>query len=310
MAVYGCPAFQKKSQEVILSYPICDFKKRIATVFNFIFTLVTVSIISISYGLIAWYGFPYILGDCKESIQSYQGPQSNNVTFAIDRKMLTQELELTNDQTVRMLELELDELVGYKLIAGPSVECMHNDYCYTTMDICIEQTCQKSISPTDAACAKGFDCETREFCNEASQCVAVAHGRCGSKKDCPNGSYCDLISGSCEERVPYLNEFGFEYGKIFYNPICKFKLEDPDTSNLLHFYCEFIYEADAITHELWMDEDWGDKEWRNEDFLKNDNMKIECQLLHLQFRTFQIEMIDLQVLNGQMLDIVKMNILL
>ena len=217
--------------------------------------------------------------------------------------MLTQELELTNNQTVRMLELELDELVGYKLIAGPSIECITDDDCHTKMDTCIEYTCQKSKLPSDAACAKGFDCETGEFCNDASQCVAVAHGRCGSKKDCSTGSYCDLTSGSCEERIPYLNEFGFEYGKIFYNPICKFKSEDPDTSNLLHFYCEFIYEADAILNSLCRNDNCSDEIAISPDFQKNDNMETECHLLHLQFRTFQIDMIDLEVLNGHLLKI-------
>ena len=146
--------------------------------------------------------------------------------------------------------------------------------------------------------------------NADGQC-RPQEGSCGSKKDCPTGSFCDY--GTCEKRVPHINAFGFKYGTIFYNPICKLINKDSDTllapmqskpaetSNLLHFYCEFIYEADAILHSLWRDEDW-----RDENYLKNNHEKsIECQLhvFDLQFRPFQIDMVDLQILNGHMLKI-------
>ena len=270
--------------------------------------MVTVSIISISYGLIAWYGFPYILGDCKLSIQSYQGYSTNNVTFAIDRNMLAQNLDLNNKEAVDKLEHELEELVGHEIMAGSNVECMIDDDCHTKMDVCDrEQTCQPAEWRPDANCAKGFDCETGERCNADGQC-RPQEGSCGSKKDCPTGSFCDY--GTCEKRVPHINAFGFKYGTIFYNPICKLINKDSDTllasmqskpaesSNLLHFYCEFIYEADAILHSLWRDEDW-----RDENYLKNNHEKIECQLFDLQFRPFQIDMVDLQILNGHFLKI-------
>ena len=265
--------------------------------------MVTVSIISISYGLIAWYGFPYILGDCKLSIQSFEGPHSNNVTFAIDRNMLMQNLDLNNKETVLKLEHDLEELVGHEIIAGPNVECMIDDDCHTKMAICdSNQTCQQAELRPDASCAKGFDCETGEMCING-QCRSY-QGYCGSKKDCSTGSYCD--NNTCKKRVPLLNAFGFEFGKIFYNPICKLIIEDSDTSlasiqlksvespDLLHFNCEFIYEADAILHSTWRDDD---------DYLKSDHEEIECQLFHLQFRPFQIDMVDLQVLNGHLLKI-------
>ena len=211
-------------------------------------------------------------------------------------------MDLNNKETVLKLEHDLEELVGHEIIAGPNVECMIDDDCHTKMDVCdSNQTCQQA-ELTDASCAKGFDCETGKMCNNG-QCQPY-QGYCGSKKDCSTGSYCD--NSTCKKRALHLNAFGFELGTIFYNPICKLIIEDSDTSlasiqlksvespNLLHFNCEFIYEADAILHRLWRDED---------DYLKSDHEEIECQLFHLQFRSFQIDMVDLQVLNRHLLKI-------
>ena len=248
---------------------------------------------SISHGLITGYGFPYISGNCKMSIQSYKGPHSNNFTVAIDKNMLTQNFDFNNKETVRKLGNELERLVGYEILGGPNVECMINDDCHTKMDVCdSDQTCQQAKLSPDAVCAKGFDCETGEMCFNGK--CGRYNGRCGSIKDCPAGNFCDkngLQYPTCRKRVPVLNAFGFNFGTIFYNPTCKLIIEDSDT---MHFYCEFIYEADAILQSLWKNDHL---------FLKDDNAETECQLLHLQFRTFQIDMVDLQILNGYLLEI-------
>ena len=260
---------------------------------------------SICNGLIAWYGFPYISGGCKTSIQSYQGPKSNYVTFAIDKKMLTQNLDPNDKETLRKLEHELEMLMGHKIMAGPNVECMIDDDCHTKMEVCNrEQTCEQAELPSDAVCAKGFDCGKGEMCING-RCRSYT-GSCGSKKDCSSGRICGkdylLQYNTCIKRISELNAFGFEIGRIFYNPICKLIIKDSASSrsismefpNQLHFSCEFIYEADAISNHLLRDEDL---------FIRNDDTETECQLLHLQFRTFQIDMVDLQVLNGHLLEI-------
>ena len=50
-------------------------------------------------------------------------------------------------------------------MAVPNVECMIDDDCHTEMDVCDrEQICKQAELPSDAVCAKGFNCRKEEMC--------------------------------------------------------------------------------------------------------------------------------------------------
>ena len=204
--------------QIKVHFPI-EILSRASTVLNFIFFFVSVSITSVSYGYIAWYGWPYIHGDCLDQIQSYQGYSRNNLAFTIDRTMLKPEIDLTNPENIVGLEHEIESIMSQKLIAGPNFECLVADDCHTKMDVCIlhgsqGSPCIENPFPPKGVCAKGYDCHAGQSCEcivgQSCECVPNLPNKCGSQKDCAIRHNC--INGTCEEVIPQLNPYGNEYG--------------------------------------------------------------------------------------------------
>ena len=294
-------------------------KGRLGTLFTFIFSVIVMGIAVSFYGCIAFYGWPYVHGDCKEAIQLYEGPQSNNFTVTIDGTLVAASFddEETADGITKDLESDVAALINQKLMAGPGAKCLVDDDCPVELTVCnkeyvcvdystekfvLEETTKATTSTTKATtttttkpvkpeCAKGLDCGKGFTCNAENKCVANKDKTCGSKLDCteekgkPN-----CVSGTCVAPVPALNAYGNEYGRIFYDTSCKMITDDARETNEWQFFCEYDYESDAILHNYLNEIEEGDG---GASFAADS---IECDLLELQFRDFQVETVELKKL--------------
>merc|ERR1712235_103240 len=113
-------------------------KGRLTTLFTFIFSVIVMGIAVSFYGCIAFYGWPYVHGDCKEAIQTYKGPQSNNFTVTIDGSLVDATFfeDKPNRNITRELEIDIAALIDQKLMAGPGVvECLVDDDCAEHMEV-------------------------------------------------------------------------------------------------------------------------------------------------------------------------------
>jgi len=284
------------------------FKKgRLGTLFTFIFSVIVMGIAVAFYGCIAFYGLPYAHGDCKTAITEYKGPSSNNFTVTIDGTISGAGIvrDGTERNITRELEMDVTNLINQKLMAGPGAECLVDDDCEKQFAVCtkdylceIESSTEKFENTTqtpEPQCAKGRDCGDGSggfTCNTQKQCVANEKGKCGSKLDCteegkPN---CDAKSGACVASVPATNAYGNEYGRIFYDTNCKLQTDAARDTENWDFFCEYVYESDAILHNYLsqIDDGEGDASYAFD--------TIECKLLELQFRDFQLETVKLSAL--------------
>ena len=320
-------------------------KGRLGTLFTFIFSVIVMGIAVSFYGCIAFYGWPYVHGDCKEAIQTYKGPQSNNFTVTIDGSLVEAsffEDNKPNRNITRELEIDIAALIDQKLVAGPEVvECLVDDDCTEHMFVCnknttmcieysVEQTDAPTGAPTeepteaptdvpsesptdgpseaptdaptdapskDPQCAKGRDCGKGFTCDAEKQCVANAKDKCGSKLDCsvdaPN-----CVNGACVASDPVLNEYGYDYGQIFYKTECSMQTEKPEEQTTWQFFCKYVYESDALLYNYLnqIEDDQDDGTYDNADI-----EDIECDLLKLQFRDIQMWTVELKALEKEKL---------
>ena len=307
------------------------FKKgRLGTLFTFIFSVIVMGIAVAFYGCIAFYGWPYVHGGCKEAITSYHGPQSNNFTVTIDGTLVAASFDEDGTETrniTKELEIDVAALIKQKLMAGPGVECFVDDdcvdhmfVCNTTESACVETTTTTTSTTTtttttkdttttttkdtttsttktatdgpkpDPVCAKGRDCGKGFTCDADKQCVANKEGKCGSKLDC-TADKPNCVNGACVEYAPVLNDYGYEYGQIFYQTECS-ALQTYDKRDLTtwEFFCRYVYESDALLHNFLSQIEDG------EDEASYDVGSFECDLLELQFRDFQVSTVKLSAL--------------
>merc|ERR1719317_1644028 len=132
-------------------------KGRLGTLFTFIFSVIVMGIAVSFYGCIAFYGWPYVHGHCKEAIQTYKGPQSNNFTVTIDGSLVEASFfddNKPNRNITRELEIDIAALIDQKLVAGPEVvECLVDDDSTEHMFVCNKNTTmciEYSVEPIDA----------------------------------------------------------------------------------------------------------------------------------------------------------------
>jgi len=310
------------------------FKKgRLGTLFTFIFSVIVMGIAVSFYGCIAFYGWPYVHGDCKEAIQSYEGFKTNNFTVTIDGSLIAASFDgdgTETDPNTKKLEADLNALINQKLMAGPQADCLVDDDCPVKFDVCNEQyacvstipdstekfyrdetggegtnetTTEKTTTKAPAKepeCAKGLDCDPGHTCNKNKECVANEGTKCGSKRDCLEFGKPNCVNGACVASVPALNDYGNEYGRIFYETSCTLQTDPTREAGPWEFVCDYKYEADAIVHNI-VDEE--EEEEANEDDAsydaEDDYTNIECKLLDLQFRDFQVETVKLEALKNE-----------
>ena len=144
------------------------FKKgRLGTLFTFIFSVIVMGIAVAFYGCIAFYGWPYVHGDCKEAIQSYQGPQSNNFTVTIDGTLVAASFDEdgTEADIKKKLESDVATLIKQKLMAGPAAECLVDDDCAQIMAKCTKDL----ICEVESPAGKFDDTTTEEATTEEAR---------------------------------------------------------------------------------------------------------------------------------------------
>lgn len=296
-------------------------KGRLGTLFTFIFSVIVMGIAVAFYGCIAFYGWPYVHGDCKEAIQSYTGPSSNNFTFTLDGAMKADFFQ--DDTSVGKLETDVSTLISNKLIAGPGVYCLVDDDCAQKLALCNENfECESATGTFDTTanitttavvtttagqnlpvqCVKGRDCGKGKTCNDKQKCVDNEADKCGSKLDCneQDKPYCE--KGSCVAAPSdlVLNAYGNEWGRIFYQTSCNLINDPSRETEKWEFTCEYIYESDAIQSILNQEED---EVAENEEETSYVSDTIECELLDLQFRQFQVDAVKLSVLESEGLSV-------
>ena len=306
------------------------FKKgRLGTLFTFIFSVIIMGIATSFYGCIAYYGWPYVHGDCLTQIEKYEnGTSTNTVTLTIDTNWLLTEIDVDANKTV--IENDLKAILEQKWYAGPQAECMVDDDCEVVMDVCNSGICG-TVPPTttttttksttkasgtirrakndgnspvpDPVCAKGLDCGKGKTCKNG-QCEANAVGTCGSRLDCKIDEICapqeENQPPTCGKRLPELNPFYYEYGQYFYNTNCTLNQQsDSIRTGELKLSCEFEFEADAIIYRIEHPLEDGSDEGNGDAFYSDDS--LECNLLDQQFRQFQLDMLTLKAFEGEKL---------
>jgi len=263
-------------------------KGRLTTLFTFIFSVIVMAIATTFYGCIAYYGWPYIHGDCQAEIESYEGYASNTMTFTLEADVVLSTIDPTKPGDVATLESDIEDIIGAKLMGGASTECLVDDDCHTKFDVCDSNIC-KQASGTKDECVKASDCgrDGGVEC-ENGKCksgVKFDENRCASKYDCKAGHFCTKDSW-CAASVPKVNAYGYEYGFVYYNSNCTMmEMDDQDTQ--MSFDCFFEYEADAIGTGL---------------SNTADESPLECDILDLLFRSYQIDMIKLNALDSSKLN--------
>jgi len=163
-----------------------------------------------------------------------------------------------------------------------------------------EKTTTKA-PPKEPECAKGLDCDPGHTCNKNKECVANEGTKCGSKRDCLEFGKPNCVEGACVASVPALNDYGNEYGRIFYETSCTLQTDSTREAGPWEFVCEYQYEADAIVHNI-VDEEEEEEEANGDDAsydAEYDYTNIECKLLNLQFRDFQVETVKLEALEKE-----------
>ena len=193
-------------------------KERCKTLFVFIFSAIIMGIATTFYGCIAFYGWPYVHGDCKTAIQEYKGFVSNKITFTLDPSMLQENINSNIASNVTSIQNDLNAIFQQKWMAGPKIECLVDDDCHVRMQLCISGTCgwpmmtykdsvaQEMQQNTQVECAKGRDCGPGYTCKTGNCVKNRYYDECGSKLDCSAGNYCNdakkCVSVESIEGVP------------------------------------------------------------------------------------------------------------
>merc|ERR1719471_2776640 len=99
----------------------------------------------------------------------------------------------------------------------------------------------------------------------------------------------NCVNATCVASDPVVNEYGYDYGQIFYKP---------EEQTTWQFFCKYVYESDALLHNYLnqIENDQDDGTYDNADI-----EDIECDLLELQFRDFQLWPVKLTALEKETL---------